>query len=260
MRVTTRRDSFHMSLANINYVCPVPPALELPKTVYRYRAIDKRLINSLILSQLWMAKPATFNDPFEPQRIFSETPFGSELARNVEEAGVLCLCKSKCNLPMWSYYGDGLRGVAVGYDLEALLKDLEPLKPRLDESPTWKYVFEVNYDSEGQRPVDEMALLRNDYLTKEARQLMFATKHSAFDHEEECRVVVQPSPDSKHDHAWSGWGEYKHAPEAVKKLVFGELTPESDREVLRRLLAGRQIEFFEARRSKRSFDIEIVAA
>ena len=207
-----------------------------------------------------MAKPETFDDPFEPQRIFSQTLFGSELARNVEEAGVLCLCKNKGNLPMWSYYGDGLRGVAVGYDLEVLLKDLEPLETRLDESPTWKYVFEVNYDSDGQRPVDEMALLRNDHLTSEERQLMFATKHSAFDHEDECRVVVQPSADSQPSYAWPGYGVYKHAPEAVKELVFGELTPESDREALRQLLAGRQIEFFEARRSTRSFDIEIAAA
>lgn len=66
-----------MKLTDISNVCPVPAELDLPDTVFKYRAVNQFLFSSLLLNQVWLAKPDTFNDPFEPERIFS----GSNLQR-----------------------------------------------------------------------------------------------------------------------------------------------------------------------------------
>lgn len=251
-----------MNQSEINYVWRAPEALTLPPIVYKYRAVKGFRHKSLGLNHIWLAKPDSFNDPFEPERIFSGTKFSQALDRSVREAGVLCLCKSNSNLPMWSYYGGGMCGVALGYDLSELLATLEPASPRKNELsvPRWKYVFDMDYCDEGLREIDEMALLRNDELTDQERQKMFATKSRDFLHEEECRIVVQPSPDSHPAFSWHGHGLYKHSPDALKEIVFGELITEQRRQAIMQILIGRDVTYKNAVRDKSSFKINIVSA
>lgn len=258
--VVVRKDVLNIKLSEINYVCCVPDYRTLPSVVYKYRGINELLYKSLILNQVWLAKPESFNDPFEPERLFSGTLFSKALERSVREAGVLCLCKSSSNLPMWSYYGDGLRGVTLGYDLEALLASLEPVEKSInDPSPRWKYVFDLDYCDAGFSEIDEMALLRNDHLTDAVRQKMFATKSQAFLHEQECRIVVQPSPDSNPAFSWHGDGLYRHAPDALREIVFGELIADKDRQAIMQAVAGRKVVFMEAARDKNNFKINIAS-
>lgn len=248
-----------MNFNDINYVCAVPTKLILPDVVYKYRSINEFLFRSLLLNQIWLAKPESFNDPFETERIFSGTPFSQELDRDIRQAGVFCLCKSNENFPMWSYYGDGLRGVAIGYDLTELLRSLNPVEPCGNECTSrWKYVFDLDYCDNGLSEIDERALLRNDKLTDVQRQKMFATKSEAFRHEQECRIVVQPSPNSKPEFAWHGYGLYGHHSSAIREIVFGELVSKPDREAIKQIMAGRDITFSNAVRAKKSFKIHVV--
>jgi hypothetical protein len=128
-----------MTLIGIPNVYPVPDELDLPSTVFKYREVNQFLFSSLLLNQVWLAKPDTFNDPFEPERIFSGSTFSDALARDVREAGVLCLCMRNDNVAMWSYYGNALKGVAIGYDLVNLVRSLEPVTFTQNEcSPRWR--------------------------------------------------------------------------------------------------------------------------
>ena len=249
-----------MTLKEINNVCPVPLDLVLPDIVFKYRAVNDYLLSSLHKNQLWLAKPDSFNDPFEPERVFSDSPFAVELARDVREAGVLCLCKRNDNLAMWSYYGDALKGLTIGYDLAVLLSHLRPVNPSSDElSPRWRYVYDLDYRDEGLSLIQEMDLLTTDENRGRVYQKMFATKAAVFHHEDECRVVVPPSPDSRPEWSpWSGHGLYQYAPEAVKEIVFGELMPEQDRQSILKITEGRNVKFFNAVRDKSSFKIRVV--
>lgn len=248
-----------MNLKEINNVCPVPLGLALPDIVFKYRAVNKYLLPSLHKNQLWLAKPDSFNDPFEPERVFSDSPFAVELARDVREAGVLCLCKRNDNLAMWSYYGDALKGLTIGYDLAVLLSDLKPVNPSSDEfSPRWRYVYDLEYRDDGLSLIREMDLLTIDENREREYQKMFATKAAVFHHEDECRVVVPPSPDSRPEWSpWSGHGLYQYAPEAVKQIVFGELMPEQDRQSILKIMEGRNVKFFNAVRDRASFKIRV---
>lgn len=250
-----------MKLIGIPNVCPVPAELELPYRVYKYRAVNKFLLPSLSMNQVCLAKPDTFNDPFEPERIFSGSTFSDALARDVREAGVLCLCKRNDNLAMWSYYGDALRGIAIGYDMANLVRSLEPVTFTQDEcSPRWRYVYDLAYRDDGLSLIEEMRLLETPEDRAIEYQKMFATKAAVFGHEEECRVVVPPSPgnpDTWPEHAWSGHGLYQHAADAVKEIIFGELVTEQDRQAIMNIIAGRDVALFNAVRDKNRFGIRV---
>lgn len=247
-----------MIMKEISYVCPIPLGLELPEVVYKYREVNERLLGSLLLGQVWLPKPESLNDPFEPERIFSGSRFGDALDRDIREAGVFCLCKSRTNLSMWSYYGGGLKGVAIGYDLRAFLESLAPVEPSNDEGSTrWKYIFDLRYCSKDFSAIDEMALLKNNHFTDEERQKMFATKSPAYQHEEECRIVVQPSPDSKKEFSWVGHGLYEYDKRAVREIVFGELISNQMRKAIAKIVEGRDVKLFDASRSKSRFEIVV---
>jgi hypothetical protein len=55
---------------NINNVCLVPSNLLLPEIIYKYREVNDRLLSSLEKNEIWFAELQSFNDPFEPARIF----------------------------------------------------------------------------------------------------------------------------------------------------------------------------------------------
>lgn len=134
----------------------IPQNIE-PKSLYKYRDTNKYALNSLICNQVYFSDLKKFNDPFETEKLFAETQFSQKvLLRNVLEAGVLCLCEFANNLAMWSYYGDGLKGFAIGYDLKELLETLVPVTAKETERGTrWKYVYEVKYHNYCFDPIDE---------------------------------------------------------------------------------------------------------
>lgn len=247
-----------MNLSKINYVCPVPLTLELPDIVYKYREANEFLFRSLLLNQVWLAKPSSFNDPFEPERIFSGSNFSNALNRDIQESGVLCLCKSNTNLSMWSYYGGGLKGVAIGYDTKKLLSTLKPVSTSPNEcTPRWSYVYDLDYNDNELTPIDEMALLHGGNLKAIEMQKMFATKSHAYAHEDECRIIVPPSPDNREGFSWSGFGLYRHDQSAICEIVFGELITSQDRQAVIRIMANREVRFLDATRKRQRFELAI---
>ena len=250
-----------MTLPQINNVCYVPVELELPNILYKYRSVDDRSIESVERNQIWLSPTEKFNDPFESFRIFSDTRFAMSLDRDVRESGVFCLCKSIDNLPMWSYYGAALKGFAVGYDRDILLRSLEVVQKAQNESgPRWRYVYDMAYSNDGHGLINEMAVLDTEEQRDREYQKIFACKAEAFCHEHECRIVVRASPtlpEYSPDHAWPGFGLYKHAPEAIKQIVFGELIGEADQARILRVLEGRGISFLQAIWAKNGFKIYV---
>lgn len=171
------------------------------------------------------------------------------------------MCKRNDNLAMWSYYGNALKGIVIGFDLANLVRSLKPVTFTQNEcSPRWRYVYDLAYRDDGLSLIQEMSLLNTAADRALEYQKMFATKAAVFGHEEECRVVVPPSPDHPDtwpEYAWPGNGLYQHTPDAVKEIIFGELVTEQDRQAVMKIMAGRKVAFFNAERDKTSFKIQI---
>lgn len=253
-----------LSAERINYTVFVPQdAFGENLTLFKYREVNQRALCSLILNQVYLSRLEDFNDPFEAIKEFDGALFtgeaGKRLEREVHEAGVLCLCATAQNLAMWSYYGNGLRGFAVGYDLKRLLETLAPVNPNSEEcSPRWRYVYQLAYCNEHPEPVNEKELVRGDYAAKGVEwRKMFATKSTTFEHENECRVVVPPSADDREPWAWQGHGLYQHHPDAITQIVLGELLPAQDEAAIRGIMAGRNVTFLRAKRVEGDFRVEL---
>jgi hypothetical protein len=109
---------------------------------FKFRAINKHLIDSLVMSHLWFAKPDTLNDPFDCQidlqkswaRATSSATgerkewlqsnldnqgFFEKVARKLSGVGVcsfsLRLCTHLSTSVQWSHYADEHRGVCLLY-------------------------------------------------------------------------------------------------------------------------------------------------
>ena len=233
------------------------------KTLFKYREVNQRSLCSLILSQVWLSRLEDLNDPFEVGARFDGALFTGQNCeqpkREIREAGVLCLCNSAKNLAMWSYYGNGLRGFAIGYDLKLLSKELAPVQCAETECTTrWHYIYRVEYLPDLPGAIDEKSWVYGDHKTKTVEwQKMFGTKSTTFEHEDEYRIVVPPSASTNPPYCWSGHGLYQHNPAAISEIVLGELIHEQDEAAIRSIMAGRSVTFLRATRVEGEFRLEL---
>jgi hypothetical protein len=239
----------------IDYVSPEPSDLKVPTTLYKYRPLNKYSLASLLCNEVYFSKPQDFDDPFERVKTFEKSKVGETFAQWLDLCGVLCLCETSKSLSMWSYYGAGLRGFAIGYDTCELLKSINSK----DEAvPDWKYVHKVEYNADNKIPNIEIEkLVDSDDSNRHPQKIaMFATKANIYAHETECRIVLLPKPDSNDPAS----GLRQHSPQSISQIVFGELISPGDERTVRGALRGKNIVYKRAKRSHEQFEIVIVDA
>lgn len=273
-----------MAQNSIKLVYPAVDKSDESLTLYRYRSYSDNNLDSLTNNYLWMSSPLDFNDPFEtikiinlPKETIQELGFSPKTDQNYQEAiensKILCLCKSNKNLLMWSYYADGLKGFLIGYDQHKLLESLAPTE--------WKYQFHVKYEDEipdvgsmilerhhsdkacEDAPLDlpenDFDALSDSFKGKllELNEKLFATKNTAFEHEEEYRIVIQPRPTTKG--TIDPDNKQLHRPDAVREIVFGEKMCVKHIDLILGAIRERpDIKLYQAKRKPDSFDLDIV--
>lgn len=259
-----------------------------PQVLYKYRSPSMRALESLTLNQVWFAQPKTFNDPFESSKFFDAAAIEEMVRRmmedgeqdeervrryidfglnpDIEDSGIFCLCRTADNLAMWSYYGAdeqgaGLKGFAVGYDLVSLLYDLQPLKMGEREcGPRNRFVFDVAYRGERELPSFHTLIWARVKDKGPAYLKMHATKALAFKHEDEVRIVIPPPLEilvGGGSINVQPYGAYAHAREAIREIVFGELIEPVHEEMIRKIMAGRDVVFKRASRDLQSLSIKL---
>lgn len=249
-----------MPISEINYLKVVPDLFEPPNILYKYRSINDEYLNNLLAShEVYFSCLEKFNDPFELAKNLSGSPLEKSVHRDIKEAGVFCLCNTNDNLLMWSYYGGGLNGIAIGYDINILLRTLKPISPNmLEKIKRIKFIYKVSYSNQIFSKINEMDLLNNDESTEKTRIQLFASKPTAFEHEDEVRVVFEPSPSTPdHTRWWRGDGVYLHSPDAIKEVILGELISNIDEQKILDILAGREVVIKRAVRSQTEYKIII---
>ncbi|MET7012820.1 DUF2971 domain-containing protein [Uliginosibacterium flavum] len=257
-----------------SYVFLVPhDGFDKGTIVYKYRQFNERALKSLLMSQAYFAPSAAFNDPFE-KKSFTDldvdtTGYDHERAVKVvndlfSDCGIFCLCETANNLHMWSFYGGdergcGLGGLAIGYRLESLLKNLRPCSLDKDEHvPRWRYVYRVEYGNRPQKIKFKLLHSGNYKQQGRERQKQFAHKSNAFKGEQEIRIVFVGKDDTNKKYA--GHGLYEHSPEDIAEIVFGEHFAPDNEAVIRRLLEGRNVHFRRAKRIPNQYGLQVVDA
>ena len=244
----------------------------LPGQIYRYRAANKFSFIELGSRSIWMASVASFNDPFEFASLdsdFDDTPENREFAvrftesnmelpreaieellkttdwedmresmRNTIESkinnrGVACLSLRVDSELMWGHYADGHRGFVVGYDTSCF-----PFSDAL----------EVSYSDELARISFKEILEDPDGMFDRINSIS-TTKSGNWSYEDEYRIV-NPRPNSANQ-------SFRVPSEAIKSITFGAKTTNDDKSTVGRLVQDLDIEFYEARLSKKEYGLEV---
>jgi hypothetical protein len=242
-----------------------------PDRLYKYQSLTAYSLAALSNDTIWLAKPKTFNDPFDCAISLDRAKYKESVLHAVSDAltraepaglkrehlmdiwpgdreafeqyregvrsllqnmGVFCLSAVPDEMLMWSHYSNHHRGFCVEYDCS------EGTRLR-------SLVHEVRYE-------DEVPSLSAADMTgpnrSESFDSLWLTKAKCWSYEKEWRVMMNEG-----DKSFT-------APSRVLSVIFGARMPEPDRVLVARALRHQgDIEFKEAVLKDGQFVVEIVA-
>ncbi|MFN4363058.1 DUF2971 domain-containing protein [Chryseobacterium hispalense] len=225
--------------------------------VYKYRSIEEKAFERdfKTLSENCFFAPnyVNLNDPFDiyfneeisqaisllkilfPYQELDdfENQF-KEVLNFKEEIGVYCLSKDFLNEQLWAYYASSYSGYCIEYDLDKLIDK--------EQNFDFQYQFEIDYkDNIPTLGIDDMINLQDGFIKK-----MFATKKSAWRHEEEIRLIFDK------------FGIKKFHPSAITGIYFGSKTPEIIKESFYGLFKDMDVKFYEVFPSNFKLDFKLI--
>ena len=238
-------------------------------TLYKYFSLNEYSIEALKWEAFWFAPPRDFNDPFDcgitlagdaveesvrhaltkfyrdadvgPALLPGDTwevraedlaayrLYQERLSDIANRIGVLCLTEKPDNLLMWSHYADKHRGFVIGLE-------------RSPDNPVGRQATPVVYQEAYPRLGAEHF---DPKVNPQSADQLWLTKSAHWAYEREWRLLAL---EGRRHHTIGT---------PIRSLIFGMRMPSADRQVVRELLAGRDVKWFEARRSSDSFAIEI---
>lgn len=209
---------------------------------FKYRAINKNLIDCLVRSVLYFPTNYQMNDPFDSRIDLSHAIQNSLKSANEEQAdalnafrvqegdirrfhdsvstlGIGSFSLTNQETLMWSHYANDHKGVVLRYDFPYdFLKDEEKIlvasRVLYGENPISSWLL------------DNVHLYRDDHFTfvTELMKKFLTAKAPSWAYEQEARIIRPVS------------GEFGVPRSLLTHVIFGLQTPEKDEELIRRLL------------------------
>lgn len=269
---------------------------KLPSILYRYRDFSQEHdFRALMDRYLWFSSKEALNDPFEYAgrltaslrgknrdereialflgkemklsreeiRRYLERPDREWILRQqdkwwrrkfrdyqqayIDRSKVCCFAEQPDLLLMWGHYGNGLKGVVLGYDTEVLLQGVDAAKAFIDvEYPEDNYipVFDC-FDLwvANQKGPDSVSK-----MSRSLRKTAFGTKAKCWSYENEWRLVLENSG-----------SKISYNQDALKEVIFGELTPDITRRRIRKALSsnGQKVSYKEVRMQPDKYELKV---
>jgi hypothetical protein len=213
--------------------------------IFKFRAINKRMIESLINAEVYFSSPAYLNDPFDCQidieksldnaisivygtgeknlKLLKESfsSFFSKVQEDLRTCGVWS-CSLDLESPlMWAHYGDEHRGICLLYELPEIftnhkLGEVVGCSPvDYEKNPIVDFFIEKSESINTQ----DFHGFSTDLIVK-----LLTSKDECWGYEKEARVISKES------------GIKKIGKIALKQVCFGLRTPESDKKLVREIL------------------------
>ena len=232
-----------------------------PEVLYKYRPINKFTLDTLVSNQIYFSTPAKFNDPFDTKCSFSKTIekasydeaikiFGSdaedmhlfkadglinatteEFIQELSQKGILSLRKKKNNQLLWAHYAADHTGICIGFEVSN--------ENSLGDS---KHTHKVNYTES--YPSISQRSLGSPRHRKEAQHRVLHTKSKLWSYEQEWRCIY-PEGDRVYD-----------VPGRICEINFGCRTTTSDKSLIKRILAGSNLKFYQAELKQNDFGLK----
>lgn len=154
------------------------------RVLYKYQAVRGYTMRTLAAGDIYLAKYAELNDPFDPflsvlvqlyglDGLTGRRP-GWELVETWSAVGVVCLSEDPANQLMWAHYADAYRGFCLGYAVRT--------------HPLVSLLHRVNYrDSMPTKVIQADAVSAVDLL-----QYFLLIKSQVWSYEREWRYLASP--------------------------------------------------------------------
>jgi hypothetical protein len=209
---------------------------------FKYRAIDKRLVEQLVTSEMYFPHRGQLNDPFDCnvdilraldhaiasdncadpdmlQRFKQDEALTKRFSNNVGELGIGSFSLTNNETLLWSHYADDHRGVALRYDFS---------KDFLDDENEILGVSAVSYASNAISGwlTENARLYLNDsreFIIGLLKKVVMS-KAPAWVHEQEARIVRPKS------------GFFTMPRKALTHVIFGLQTSQQDQKMIRSLI------------------------
>lgn len=232
-----------------------------PEVLYKYRPINKFTLDTLVSNQIYFPTPAKFNDPFdtkcsfsksiekasydEAKRVFesdaedmhvfkAESSINAtteEFTQELSQKGILSLCETKNNQLLWAHYAADHTGICIGFEVSN--------ENSLGDS---KHTHKVNY-TESYPSISPKSLWSTRHR-KEAQHRVLHTKSKLWSYEQEWRCIY-PEGDKVYN-----------VPGRICEINFGCRTTNSDKSLIKRILAGSNLKFYQAELKQNDFGLK----
>jgi len=202
--------------------------------LYKFRAINKRLIESLVNRSLYFAKPSTLNDPFDCRielkeafeqagssatgdrknfllSFLAKPKFFENWRCTVDKLGVCAFSRENLHPLLWSHYADEHRGVCLKYQFRAAYFTTDEF--HLTAAGKVEYLVEPLKEWLKSTPMDDLDKFVEGLLHKYLK-----TKSPAWKYEEEERIFRHKP----------GVFNFNHGEPFLNQICFGLRTPEPD--------------------------------
>lgn len=238
-------------------------------TLFKFRSINKFLIDTLVKGTIYCARPIRLNDPFDCQ---------VDIRKAVEHAISLLSGKKKQNLVklskpnglfdniqnsiktvgvcsfslvieeplLWSHYANGHKGLCLTYEI--------PFQSFFEPSKTIEgAIIPVDY---GENPLTEwlrenapeMAKIDVNEFSNKLVAKVLSIKGKGWRYEKEARIIC------------SRQGAFSIPKNYLKQVCFGMNADESDISLIRQLIdnAGYSVGYYQIERTEKDFGIKTV--
>jgi len=236
---------------------------------FRFRAVNKFLIDSIVNGALYCANPSRLNDPFDCQvdlrksalyamsqtsgvkreileRIAYVDGYLDDIQQRMTKIGVCSFSLSLEESLLWSHYADEHRGVSLMYQFtEDFLTD---------QSNEIVGVSDVTY---GENPLSDWFIenIPNqieddfyDHFTTELLKRVLVIKSADWSYEQEARIIRQRA------------GEFSIPNIYLKQVCFGLNTSDSDKRLIRKIIdsTGYSVDYCKIVKRESDFGIKAV--
>ena len=222
--------------------------------LYKYRADIYRDLLTLVNNQIYAPTVQNLNDPAETivndsgiYEVFdfiennglpknrAKDNYTKIIAQARTELGIFSLSKTVINELLWAYYTNGHKGFCIEYDFEQLQRSLS--------NGHLHSVLNVQYKNDTPEfSINNMANILGDSI--QFLKCLIATKSMAWEREEEIRITLYSS------------GLFEISPESVTGIYFGLRMAESDKELVKNSLKGRNIKYYQMKLKPNSYLLE----
>ncbi len=205
---------------------------------FKFKPINKFLIDSLVNSHFYFGSRTQLNDPFdchidlvsiirraskenhELDQLLQEKDFFSNFQRQIDLLDIGSFSLELHETLMWSHYADDHKGLCIRYDFPYEF---------LNDQDNIMGVSKVNYEPNtvSEWLINNANLYKTDHFSfvSELLKVVLTAKSPAWDYEQEARIIRPVA------------GVFDIPREFVKSIIFGLQTSKQDEELIKSIVS-----------------------